>query len=388
MPEQYEGVAERVAAEFAAKRPLYEQLTTKLRALLEELLAQEGIGVHVIEARTKAVDSLRHKLANPNKAYKELDEIEDLAGVRVIAHYTTDVERVSALLHREFRIESGASEETSKRLAPDQFGYLSVHHVLTMSAARSSLSEWKHVANLKTEVQVRTIGQHAWAAISHALQYKRENDPPLASKRRLARLASLLELVDEESERLRAEHETRADKVAALLKRGQLRIPIDSESLQQYLKLTPHIKSVSTAAHSAGFSEPPENLHPLPSLIVSEVVAFSRAIQLATLEDIDSILRENDKDHFKFFAALIEAVQKEGSGKWSGTDGFFVMLSILYSKHKLVTPDLLVAIGWHKAVANRVLRVARSLNAKRIKASVTTRAASTRKKRAKPQPSS
>ena len=280
-------------------------------------------------------------------------------------HYTTDVERVSTVLHREFNISPNASEETVKRLAADQFGYVSVHHVLTLGESRSDLGEWKTVAGLKAEVQVRTIGQHAWAAISHALQYKRNNDAPLATQRRLARLAGLLELVDEESERLRAEHETRAEKIAELLKRGVLRIPIDTESLQQYLRWTPHSKTLAEAATLAGFLDSDEELIDVTrSTIISELVALAGAVQLDNLEDLDSILRDNANAHHPFFTALIESSRDEGSGGWSATAPFFVMLSVLFSKHKLVTPELMAAIGWHESVASRVLRVARSVTAR------------------------
>jgi hypothetical protein len=55
-------------------------------------------------------------------------------------------------------------------------------------------------------VQVRTVLQHAWASISHALQYKQEDDIPRALRRRLARISALLEVADEEFAELNREH--------------------------------------------------------------------------------------------------------------------------------------------------------------------------------------
>jgi trimethylamine:corrinoid methyltransferase-like protein len=59
---------------------------------------------------------------------------------------------------------------------------------------------------MHAEVHVRTVLQHAWAAISHSLQYKKEDDVPAALRRRLNRLAALLELADQEFTTLSAEH--------------------------------------------------------------------------------------------------------------------------------------------------------------------------------------
>jgi GTP pyrophosphokinase len=109
-----------------------------------------------------------------------------------------------------------------------------------------SLGEWKPFDGLKAEIQVRTIGQHAWAAISHALQYKREQDAPVNVQRRLARLAGLLELVDDESEALRAASQTEAGRVLQIFEGGNLNVPLDFSIVNAYLKNSPEVPSVDT----------------------------------------------------------------------------------------------------------------------------------------------
>ncbi|MNJ50543.1 GTP pyrophosphokinase YwaC [compost metagenome] len=51
---------------------------------------------------------------------------------------------------------------------------------------------------LKAEIQIRTMLMHAWAAISHKLLYKKEDDAPTQVKRQLNRLSALIELADEQ----------------------------------------------------------------------------------------------------------------------------------------------------------------------------------------------
>lgn len=54
---------------YAAQRPLYVDLASKLRELLGELLTQENTDFHTIEQRAKALTSLTEKLTRPSKAY-------------------------------------------------------------------------------------------------------------------------------------------------------------------------------------------------------------------------------------------------------------------------------------------------------------------------------
>ena len=54
---------------------------------------------------------------------------------------------------------------------------------------------------------------HGWAAINHKLLYKHENDIPKPFKRDLFRLSALIELADEQFERLREERKGYAGKV-------------------------------------------------------------------------------------------------------------------------------------------------------------------------------
>lgn len=58
---------------------------------------------------------------------------------------------------------------------------------------------------LSAEIQVRTMAQHIWAAASHKLQYKQEENIPQPLKRSIHRVSALLETVDLEISRLNNE---------------------------------------------------------------------------------------------------------------------------------------------------------------------------------------
>ena len=64
-------------------------------------------------------------------------------------------------------------------------------------------TEWKKFSGIKFEIQIRTVLQHAWSAISHKLEYKTVNDVPKKMRRQLFRISALLEIGDQEFSSLR-----------------------------------------------------------------------------------------------------------------------------------------------------------------------------------------
>ena len=65
-------------------RALHRSLTERaevLRAEIEVLLAARCIKVHLVSCRVKSVESLRHKLARPDRNYGSLWDITDRKSV-------------------------------------------------------------------------------------------------------------------------------------------------------------------------------------------------------------------------------------------------------------------------------------------------------------------
>ena len=184
---------ENAARQYELKHPLYVQFTEKLRVLLKEMLKGKSIDYDLISGRTKSVDRFRGKLERPDKRYVDpLNDVTDLSGVRVVLYYLDDVDKVCQLVEEEFTVDEANSIDSRKVLKPHEFGYLSVHYVVSLSDARSRLIEWSDYAGLKAEIQIRTVLQHAWASISRALDYTQEHDVPTVLRRRLFRLSGLL----------------------------------------------------------------------------------------------------------------------------------------------------------------------------------------------------
>lgn len=178
-------------------RPAFTRLSERLHGLLKDLLKDAGIDVAQLDHRVKDVDSFVGKVER--KAYADpFAEIKDFCGFRIVTYYSDDVQKVADLLRKEFAVDPDHSTDKLGELAVDEFGYRSFHVVATLGDSRTGLPEWKVHANRSFEIQVRSVLQHAWAAISHKLDYKTASQAPEELRRKLFRLSALLELADDE----------------------------------------------------------------------------------------------------------------------------------------------------------------------------------------------
>lgn len=269
---------------FAEERPRYEKLTTKLHALLRDLLASEGIEA-VIEARTKSVGSFDEKVSRPGKAYQNpLAEVTDLSGIRLVLRTQSEVDRVRTLIEREFIVDAQSSTRKIEHLAADQFGYLSEHYIIQIGQPRSQLPEWNSITDLHVEIQVRTILQHAWAAVQHSLDYKSEYDIPKQLRRRLFRLSALFELADQELDQISAEARMLFAQYSEQVQSDMEDVDLNTDSLKAYLE------NSQTVAYWTKFIDG-------LGVEVGGVGDISRDIQMArmaglsTIGEVDKVMR-------------------------------------------------------------------------------------------------
>ncbi len=225
--------SDNILSEYDTNVSLYEILSRKISALLEGLIRDEGLYVHSIHHRVKQRESLSRKLNKPDASYKKLGDLTDIAGVRVITYFSSDVDRVADIIRREFTVDTEHSIDKGALLDPDRFGYLSLHYVVSLSKSSGKLPEDKRLVRLKAEIQIRSILQHAWAEIEHDLGYKSKHAIPIHMRRRFSRLSGLLEIADYEFDGLRKNLRDYSEEVAAA---QGIDIPLDKISLTHFIK--------------------------------------------------------------------------------------------------------------------------------------------------------
>lgn len=190
----------RILREFDNQLEIYRSLAEVIQGQIERALKRNQISVHAVTSRVKERKSLQKKISKPEKSYRQLTDITDIAGVRIITYFEPDVARIITRIINDdnYDIDWLNSVDKTKGLMPDQFGYLSVHHVLSLREQELGNQANEQFRGLKVEVQTRSILQHAWAEIEHDIGYKTKNALPLQLKRRFYRLAGLLEIADQE----------------------------------------------------------------------------------------------------------------------------------------------------------------------------------------------
>ncbi|MET8439149.1 hypothetical protein ABZV61_42190 [Streptomyces sp900116325] len=210
----------------------FKDLCSEVSYSLEGGIESAGVKIHSISARPKTLDSFLGKV--DRKKYSDpFSQCEDLAGARVVCLFMSDLDRVRAVIENLFKVISRQDKIQDSDAAT--FGYMSQHYVCTLPDGHSG-PRYDHIAELKFEIQVRTILMDAWANISHYLSYKNEDSIPQDMIRDFHALSGLLYVADRQFENLArfssqyaasAEHdivhsgvlmfEINADTIAALL---------------------------------------------------------------------------------------------------------------------------------------------------------------------------
>jgi ppGpp synthetase/RelA/SpoT-type nucleotidyltranferase len=180
----------------------YETITRKYSSLIDEFLfilsgieETTSIKIHTIESRIKKFASAKNKLRE--KRYSKYEEIGDIAGIRIVCLFISDVSKVKDYIISNFDVVS--SDEKNKT-TDTPFSYLSDHYICTLPRGYAG-PRYEPLQGLNIEIQVRTICQHCWAALSHHLDYKTETPLAPDAKRELLAMAGLFYVADQQFER-------------------------------------------------------------------------------------------------------------------------------------------------------------------------------------------
>lgn len=176
------------------------QVTTKLEVLNNELSMQNNSNpFESIKCRLKTPESIVEKMQRRGIEFsvRNVEEnLTDIAGVRVICSFISDIYRLADCLASQDDIEVVARKDYIKNPKPN--GYRSLHLILDVPIFLTN--EKKH---MKVEVQFRTIAMDFWASLDHKVEYKKKIQDSDEISRELRECANIISEVDSRMENIK-----------------------------------------------------------------------------------------------------------------------------------------------------------------------------------------
>ncbi len=196
----------KLAMQFQQMIMVYEsgikQIETKLDILNKEnKIAGRRNSIETVKSRIKTPQSIIEKLEKkgfPISFTSMMENLNDIAGIRVICPYISDIYNIKNMLLKHPDIT--LIEEKDYIKDPKESGYRSLHLVVEIPVY---LSESTH--NVKVEIQLRTIAMDFWATLEHELRYKTTTSVPESVRRELKRVAENIAMTDKEMEEIAIE---------------------------------------------------------------------------------------------------------------------------------------------------------------------------------------
>ena len=169
------------------------EIGTKLEILNDEFQHVHRYNpIEHIKSRVKTSESIVKKLKK--HGYESTIEnmvkyVNDIAGIRIICSFTTDIYRIADMLKRQSDINIISIKDYIKN--PKHTGYKSYHMIVSIPIY---LSEKK--VDAKVEIQIRTVAMDFWASLEHKIHYKFEKNIPEHIKEELFECAQMVSELD------------------------------------------------------------------------------------------------------------------------------------------------------------------------------------------------
>lgn len=145
------------------------EIVTKLEILNNELsLISDESPISSIKSRRKKDGSILDKLIrqkNPITLESIEENLNDVAGVRVVCSFVDDIYSVARMLARQDDVTVVMIKDYIKK--PKANGYRSYHMIVEIPVFFSNEKK-----PMRVEIQIRTVAMNFWASLEHQIKYK------------------------------------------------------------------------------------------------------------------------------------------------------------------------------------------------------------------------
>lgn len=210
-----------------------EEIVTKMNILKEEFhLIHEYNPIEHVNSRIKTPESIIKKVKKLDLPFDLTvikEEVRDIAGIRIICSFVSDIYRIQEMISNQSDIEVITVKDYIKN--PKASGYQSLHLILKVPVFLSDRQEMVFV-----EMQIRTIAMDFWASLEHKIYYKYNKEIPQELSNQLVEAANTASLLDHKMESLN----------------NEINILKQQDEEDHFLSVSSHMQKLLDALQAAG----------------------------------------------------------------------------------------------------------------------------------------
>ena len=169
------------------------QMETKMQILNDEFQhVHQYNPIEHIKARIKTPESIVKKLkryGQESTIDNMVKYINDIAGIRIICSFTSDIYRIADMIRDQKDIQVIAVKDYITY--PKASGYKSYHMIVSIPVYLSD-----RTVDTKVEIQIRTMAMDFWASLEHKIYYKFEGNAPGYISRDLRECSDIVSMLD------------------------------------------------------------------------------------------------------------------------------------------------------------------------------------------------
>lgn len=155
-----------------------------------------------IESRIKTPDSIVKKMKKKNYDlnYEELiKNINDVAGIRIVCPFKTDIFKIKEVIEKNSNLE--ILEVKDYVNTPKKSGYSGLHII-----AQTPVNIGDTVAQVKVEIQIRTMAMDFWSTTEHKIKYKAKNKLSIIDSIKMVQYAKIVNKLDEKITKINSKY--------------------------------------------------------------------------------------------------------------------------------------------------------------------------------------
>jgi putative GTP pyrophosphokinase len=178
-----------------------EELKVKMKAIRKEYRDLNDYSpIEFITGRVKRISSILEKCKRYNISEDNIDEMEDISGIRIMCQFIDDIYKVVDLIRARDGKDLSIVYEKDYISNPKDSGYKS-YHIIIRYPVQTAFGTKEVLA----ELQIRTLAMNFWATVEHSLNYKYQDKLPEDIRLRLKKTADAAAMLDLEMSDIRNE---------------------------------------------------------------------------------------------------------------------------------------------------------------------------------------